>query len=168
VTCVAPTGTISLIAGASAAIEPYFALALSRRVLDGQQRGEVNALVQAELTKLGALGANALKAVQQHGSLKNLWELPEKLRRRFPIALEISPDYHLRMQAAFQNHVDAAVSKTVNLAYETPPSVVKEIFLLAHDLRLKGITVYRYGCRPGQAFSLLDESTQADCRECGV
>ena len=166
VTCVAPTGTISLIAGASAAIEPYFALALSRRVLDGQQRSEINALVEAELTKLGALGTNALGAVKQHGSLKNLWELPEELRRRFPIALEISPESHLRMQAAFQNHVDAAVSKTVNLAYETPPSVVKEIFLLAHDLRLKGITVYRYGCRPGQALSLLDESTQADCREC--
>jgi ribonucleoside-diphosphate reductase alpha chain len=72
------------------------------------------------------------------------------------------------MQAAFQNHVDAAVSKTVNLAPDTPPSVVKEIFIQAHDLHLKGITVYRYGCRPGQALSLIGDGAQADCRECAV
>lgn len=167
-TCVAPTGTISLIAGAASAIEPYFALALSRRLLDGQTRCEINPLVEAELAKLGGLGRRALEAVRRQGSLKNLAELPEDLRRRFPIALEISPDYHLRMQAAFQNHVDAAVSKTVNLANDTAPSVVKEIFLRARDLRLKGITVYRYGCRPGQALSLIGDGEQADCRECAV
>lgn len=168
VTCVAPTGTISLIAGASSAIEPHFALALSRRLLDGQKHNEVNTLVAAELAKLGDLGSRALEAVRQHGSLRNLTELPEDLRRRFPIAREISPEYHLRMQAAFQNHIDAAVSKTVNLASDTPPSVVKEIFMRAHDLHLKGITVYRYGCRPGQPLWLIEEDAPPDCRECGV
>ena len=168
VTCVAPTGTISLIAGASSSIEPYFALALSRRVLDGRIRTEVNPLVEAELAKLGALGLSARAIIEKHGSLRSLTELPAKLRRRFPTALEIAPEYHVGMQAAFQKHVDAAVSKTVNLPPDAPLSMVKEIFMLAHDLRLKGITVYRYGCRPGQTLSLIDEDARPDCRDCGV
>lgn len=168
VTCIAPTGTISLLAGASSAIEPYFALALARRLLDGQEHCEVNPMLQAELAKMGGLGTDALDAVKQQGSLKNLPQLPEELRRRFPIALEIAPEYHLRMQAAFQNHVDAAVSKTVNLASDAAPSVVKEIFLRAHELGLKGITVYRYGCRAGQPLALAAAAAQPDCRECAV
>lgn len=167
-TCVAPTGTISLIAGASSAIEPYFALALARRLLDGQTQCEINPLVEAELAAMGELGTKALDAVKQTGSLKDFPELPMGFRCRFPIAREILPEYHLRMQAAFQNHVDAAVSKTVNLAPDTPPSIVKEIFIQAHDLHLKGITVYRYGCRPGQALSLIGDGAEADCRDCAV
>ena len=168
VTCVAPTGTISLIAGASSSIEPYFALALSRRVLDGRIRTEVNPLVEAELAKLGALGLSARAMIEKHGSLRLLTEIPAELRRRFPSALEIAPEYHVGMQAAFQKHVDAAVSKTVNLPPDAPPSGVKEIFMLAHDLHLKGITVYRYGCRPGQTLSLIDEEARPDCRDCAV
>jgi ribonucleoside-diphosphate reductase alpha chain len=168
VTCVAPTGTISLIAGVSSSIEPYFALALARRVLDGAIRTEVNPLVETELAKLGSTGMRALDAIKKHGSLRDLTELPAELRRRFPIALEIAPEFHLRMQAAFQNHIDAAVSKTVNLPADAPPSTVKEIFLRARELRLKGITVYRYGCRSGQTLTLIDDDARPDCRECGV
>ena len=167
-TCIAPTGTVSLIAGASSSIEPYFALALSRRVLDCRIRTEVNPLVETELAKLGALGLSAREFIEKHGSLRSLTELPAELRRRFPTALEIAPEYHVRMQAAFQKHVDAAVSKTVNLPADSPPSIVKEIFTLAHDLRLKGITVYRYGCRPGQTLSLIGEDARPDCRDCAV
>jgi ribonucleotide reductase alpha subunit len=72
------------------------------------------------------------------------------------------------MQAAFQKPVDAAVSKKVNLPSDVPPSAVKEILMLAHDLQLKGSTVYRYGCRPGQTISLIDEDARPDCRECGA
>jgi ribonucleoside-diphosphate reductase alpha chain len=72
------------------------------------------------------------------------------------------------MQAAFQKHVDAAVSKTVNLPSDAPLSMVKEIFILARELRLKGITVYRYGCRSGQTLSLIDKEARPDCRECAV
>jgi ribonucleoside-diphosphate reductase alpha chain len=168
VTCIAPTGTISLIAGVSSSIEPYFALALSRRVLDGDTRTEINPLVEAELAKLGTTGTRALDEIKKHGSLRDLTGLPAELHRRFPISLEIAPEYHLRMQAAFQNHVDAAVSKTVNLPPDAPLSAVKEIFLRARALRLKGITVYRYGCRPGQTLSLIDEDARPDCRDCGV
>jgi ribonucleoside-diphosphate reductase alpha chain len=168
VTCVAPTGTISLIAGASASIEPYFALALSRRVLDGRLHMEVNPLLEAELAQLGAAGQSARAAIRQSGSLRSQSDLPQELRRRFPIALEIAPLHHVGMQAAFQKHIDAAVSKTVNLPPDAPPSTVREIFTMAHELHLKGITVYRYGSRSGQTLSLIDEAARPDCRECGV
>jgi ribonucleoside-diphosphate reductase alpha chain len=168
VTCVAPTGTISLLAGTSSAIEPFFALALARRVLDGRILTEVNPLVIAYLAPLGAAGEAALRAIREHGSIRRITDLAEELRRRFPIALEIAPEWHVRMQAAFQAHMDAAVSKTVNLPHDAPISSVRDVFYLARRLHLKGITVYRYGCRPGQTLSLIEEGARPDCRECAV
>ena len=168
VTCIAPTGTISLIAGVSPSIEPFFALALSRLVIDHPARTEMNPLLKSELAKLGTSDVSDLDIVKHHGSIRGLSLLPEALRRRFPIALEISPQYHLRMQAAFQTHVDAAVSKTVNLPNDAPQSTVEEIFTLARELRLKGVTVYRYGSRAGQTLSLVEDQLQPDCRECAV
>ena len=164
----APTGTISLIAGTTSSIEPYFALALSRRVLDGGARSEINPLLERELARLGDSSPALLDTLKQTGSLHNLSAVPAELRRRFRIALEIAPAYHVGMQAAFQDHIDAAVSKTVNLPADAPLSTVKEIFLLARQRRLKGITVYRYGCRPGQTLSLINEEARADCRECAA
>lgn len=168
VTCVAPTGTISLLAGTSSSIEPFFALALARRVLDGHVLNEVNPLVEAELARLGATGQTALHAIREHGSLRRLTNLPKELCRRFPIALEIAPQWHVRMQAAFQARVDAGVSKTVNLPPDAPLSSVREVFALARRLRVKGITVYRYGSRMGQTLSLIEEQARSDCRECAV
>jgi ribonucleoside-diphosphate reductase alpha chain len=168
VTCIAPTGTISLIAGTSSSIEPFFALAFERRLLDGRRFVELNPLVQNELAKLGAGGTAALETIKEHGSARGLQNLPESLRRRFPIALEIAPKSHLRMQAAFQAHVDAAVSKTVNLPHDATVSAAREIFTLAHELHLKGITVYRSGSRAGQVLSLIGDASAADCRECAV
>ena len=89
-------------------------------------------------------------------------------RRHFPTALEIIPQFHLRMQPAFQAHVDAAVSKTVNLPHDAQPSTVREIFMFARKLHLKGITVYRDGSRPGQTLSIVDEGARPDCRDCAV
>jgi len=167
VTCIAPTGTISLIAGVSSGIEPFFALAFARRVLDGQRLIEINPLVRAELERLNG-GKSALEAIRENGSLRQVKDLPESLRRRFPIALEIAPEWHVRMQAAFQAHVDAAVSKTVNLPPDAPVSSVREVFTLARELRLKGITVYRYGSRTDQTLALIEEDARPDCRECAV
>jgi ribonucleoside-diphosphate reductase alpha chain len=166
VTCVAPTGTISLLAGTSSSIEPFFALALVRRVLGGRRLIEVNPFLEAELGLLGACGESALRSVKVHGSLRDMPELPEEFRRRFPIALEIAPQWHVRMQAAFQAHIDAAVSKTVNLSENAKTEAVSAVFQLARQLHLKGITVYRYGCRAGQTLSLPD--ADPDCRECAV
>ena len=168
VTCIAPTGTISLIAGVSGGIEPFFALAFARRVLDGERLIEVNPLVQTELERLKGAGKDALEAIRANGSLRHIKDLPESLRRRFPIALEIAPEWHVRMQAAFQAHVDAAVSKTVNLPPDAPVSSVHEVFTLARRLHLKGITIYRYGSRTDQTLSLIEEGARPDCRECAV
>jgi ribonucleoside-diphosphate reductase alpha chain len=163
ITCIAPTGTISLIAGTSSGIEPFFALALRRRLLDGFAV-EINPLVQS---RLGLGAAAEIEAIKQSGSARGVPGLSEDVRRCFPTALEIAPEFHLRMQAAFQTHVDAAVSKTVNLSKDAPPRAVREIFLLAQKLHLKGVTVYRYGSRSGQPLSLLDDA-RSDCRECAV
>jgi ribonucleoside-diphosphate reductase alpha chain len=164
-TCIAPTGTISLLAGASPSIEPFFALAFSRRVLDGRIFAEINSSVLEELGKLGASGEAALAQVRERGSLREA-QIPEALRRRFPIALEIAPLWHLRMQAAFQAFTDAAVSKTVNLPSQASAHEVREIFDTAIRLGLKGVTVYRDGSRPGQTYARMTESMSPDCREC--
>ena len=167
-TCIAPTGTISLLAGTSAPIEPFFALAFTRRVLNDRVLIEVNPLLIPELASLGAAGEAALVAIRGHGSIRRITDLPAELRRRFPIALEIAPEWHVRMQGAFQAHVDAAVSKTVNLPQSALLTAVRDVFALARRLRLKGITVYRYGSRPGQTLSLIEEGARPDCRECAV
>ena len=167
-TCVAPTGTISLIAGTSSSIEPFFALALARRVLNGRVLTELNPLLEAELGRLGAAGEGARATLLREGGLRRASNLPAELCRRFPIALEIAPEWHLRMQAAFQNYLDAAVSKTVNLPKDAPKSAVREIFTQAHRLHLKGVTVYRYGSRARQTLSLIEEAMEPDCRECAV
>jgi ribonucleoside-diphosphate reductase alpha chain len=168
VTCVAPTGTLSLLAGVSSGVEPFFALATSRRVLDGRRFTETSRTLEQALADLGPAKEHALAAVRRHGSLRQAPEIPQAIVSRFPIALEISPLAHLRMQAVFQAHVDAAVSKTVNLAADAPVEAAREVFLEARRLRLKGVTVYRYGSRSGQTLSLVEEERIPDCRECAV
>ncbi len=166
VTCVAPTGAISLLAGTSPSIEPFFALAIARELPSGRRLVEINPLLQAKLRCLGARGETWLASVASRGTLRGISEVPETLRRCFPVALQIAPQWHLRMQAVFQGYVDAAVSKTVNLPGDSEVETVGNIFQLARRLRLKGITVYRDGSRPGQTLSVPD--ARSDCRECAV
>jgi ribonucleoside-diphosphate reductase alpha chain len=168
VSCVAPTGTLSLLAGVAGGIEPFFALATERRMLDDRHVVEVNRLAEEELEKLGPAGAEALAAIREHGSLSRAANVPAELKRRLAVALEISPEFHVRMQAAFQQEMDAGVSKTVNLPPDASPEAVRRVFMLGRTLKLKGVTVYRYGSRPGQVLSLVDEGAKADCRECAV
>lgn len=168
ITCIAPTGTISLLAGCSSGIEPLFALATSRRVLDDHLVVTVNEIARAALEQLGPAGASALNELTRTGSLLSAAGIPDDFKRRFLIALEIEPSIHLRMQAAFQSHIDAAVSKTVNLSPSAPPQAVMELFTLARRLRLKGLTVYRYGSREAQPLSLVHEDARPDCRECAL
>ena len=167
-TCIAPTGTLSLLAGCSSGIEPFFALANARRALDGHTLIEVNAAAMRALAELGAVGMRALEEIRAHGSMRRAEGVGDALKRRFPIALEISPLAHLRMQAAFQANVDAAVSKTVNLPASASRQEVREVFTLASQLKLKGVTVYRYGSRSTQVLSFVDAERIPDCRECAV
>ena len=168
VTCIAPTGTISLIAGVSSGIEPLFALAVCRRLLDGRHFVEVHPALERLLAELGDQAPAVREHVEQHGSIRDLASLPEEVRRRFPTALEIAPEWHVRMQSQFQAYVDAAVSKTINLPADATPAQVRDIYLMAREHRLKGITVYRYGSRRGQVLSLVDDAALAECRECAV
>jgi ribonucleoside-diphosphate reductase alpha chain len=168
VTCVAPTGTLSLLAGCSSGIEPFFALASVRRALDGRTLTEVNRAAVDGIKGLGPDNLNAIKEICQRGSMREIAGIPEELKRRFPIALELSPLDHVRMQAAFQRHVDAAVSKTVNLPSGASPDDVRQVFDAARSLKLKGVTVYRYGSKSHQALSFVEDERIPDCRECAV
>jgi ribonucleoside-diphosphate reductase alpha chain len=174
VTTVAPTGTISLIAGASSGIEPLFAVSYRRRALEGEEFDEVNPLFLEKLRDAGLDESQWLPRVQATGRVRPLTELPESLRHLFPTTFEVSVDYQVQMQAAFQKHVENAVSKTINLAPEATQEEVAQAFFQAHRLGLKGITVYRYGSRPGQVLSLppegltLSHEFSEECRQCSV
>ncbi|MEJ2091138.1 MAG: adenosylcobalamin-dependent ribonucleoside-diphosphate reductase [Syntrophobacterales bacterium] len=174
VTTVAPTGTISLIAGVSSGIEPLFAVSYRRRALEGEEFDEVNPLFLKKLKDAGLEESQWLPRVQATGRVRPLTELPESLRRLFPTTFEVSVDYQVQMQAAFQKHVENAVSKTINLSPEATQAEVAQAFFQAHRLGLKGITVYRYGSRAGQVLSLppegltLSHEFSEECRQCSV
>jgi ribonucleoside-diphosphate reductase alpha chain len=150
VTTVAPTGSLHLIAGTSSGIEPHFALSYSRKM------AETDVVITSPLFER-AISANPhgtdfLAKVRQTGSAQDL-PIPDHLKELFRIAPEISPEFHVRMQATVQEHVDNAVSKTVNLPEEATPADIQRIYTLARSLGCKGITVYRYGSKPEQVLS---------------
>lgn len=156
VTTVAPTGTLSILAGTSGGIEPHYALAFERRVLDGEVLAETN----AEFARLAREGGFDRPEVWEHvkktGSVRGCAAVPERIRRAFPVAADVAPEWHVRMQAAFQRHVDSAVSKTVNVPRDASKAQVADAFRAAWDAGCKGITVYRDGSRPGQAMAAGD------------
>ena len=176
VTTVAPTGTISIIAGASSGIEPLFAVAYRRRALEGEEFDEINPLFRQKLREFGLQEAEWLPRILTSGRVRPFKELPEEIRRLFPTTFEVSVDYQVRMQAAFQRHVENAVSKTINLAPDATLADIAEAYWLAYKLGLKGITVYRYGSKPGQVLSLpsgdgvltLSHEFSEECRLCSV
>jgi ribonucleoside-diphosphate reductase alpha chain len=176
VTTIAPTGTISLIAGTSSGIEPLFAVAYRRRALEGEEFDEVHPLFVRKLQDAGLKEAEWLPRVLTSGRARTFSELPEEIRRMFPTTFEVSVAYQVQMQAAFQRHVENAVSKTINLAPDATVEDVAQAFRMAHQLGLKGITVYRYGSKPGQVLSLppqaqsltLAHEFSEECRQCSV
>lgn len=152
-TSVAPTGTISLIAGTTAGIEPMFAICYTRAIL-GRHLLEVNPYFDRLVRDQGLYHDELYAEIAQHGGIRGYDRVPAKIRAAFPTAAEITPDWHLRMQAAVQRHVDAAVSKTVNLPATATVDDISGIYLAAWRAKVKGITVYRYGSRQGQVLSL--------------
>lgn len=148
-TTIAPTGTISMIAGTSSGIEPVFSIAYTKNVLDGANLVEVNPVFEAyvkanfSIEESKAIIEKAAKA----GSVEDIRELPEKIRKVFVTALEIEPEWHIKMQGAFQKYCDNAVSKTVNFPNEATKEDVKKVYMLAYNLGCKGVTVYRTGSR---------------------
>jgi ribonucleoside-diphosphate reductase alpha chain len=153
-TTIAPTGTISIIAGCSSGIEPVFALSFIRNVMDNDHLVEAHPLFEAEMRRRGVYSVEKMKEISQAGSLRHIEGIPDDLRRVFVTAHDISPEAHLRMQAAFQKFVDNAVSKTVNFPAEATREDIRKVFVLAYRLGCKGVTVYRDRSRDEQVLNI--------------
>jgi ribonucleoside-diphosphate reductase alpha chain len=161
---IAPTGTLSLIAGCSSGIEPLFAVAYERHVLDGRQLVEVNRRFEALAKEAGAWSPDLRAKVLESGRVRNVTEVPDAVRRLFPTAHDIAAEHHLRVQAAFQAHVDNAVSKTINLPATATLADVLDAYRRAFALGCKGITVYRHGTKAGQVLTPVRKSSV--CPDC--
>jgi len=154
VTTIAPTGTISIIGGCSSGIEPMFALAYERNVMDGTRMLEVNPHFEAALRERGLYSEELMQEVIKHGSIAEIEGIPEDMRRVFVTSHDITPEWHVRLQAAFQKYTDNAVSKTVNFTNEAVEEDVREVYMLAYKLGCKGVTIYRDGSRAEQVLSI--------------
>ena len=154
-TTIAPTGTLATIAGCSSGIEPYFAIAYKRLVLDTELH-EINRYFVETARKRGFYSDEMIGHVMKTGSLKGTKVIPADVRRLFKTALEIPPEDHIEMQAAFQEYTDNAVSKTINLPKRAKKEDVANVYLHAYDKNLKGITVFRYGAKRGTLVKFSD------------
>jgi len=155
-TTIAPTGTLSIIAGCSSGIEPLFALSFVRNVMDNDRLPEVNPHFEGVARQKGYYSRDLMDAVAQKGSIRDMKEIPEEDRRVFVTAHDIVPEWHIRMQAAFQKYTDNAVSKTVNLPRDATPEDVRKVYDLAYELRCKGVTIYRDGSKENQVLSFAE------------
>lgn len=168
-TSIAPTGTISILAGTSPSIEPIFALAFSRKqVLGGQTLEEINSLF-LQYAKNQKIPETIISRLAQLGTLKDIEEISPAAKDLFATALEVSPEQHLKIQHAFQSHCDNAVSKTINLPNDFTQEAIAELYRNAWKLGLKGITVFRYGCKSSQVMEL-GVSSDSHCfpKDCAV
>ena len=151
---IGPTGTISIIANSSSGIEPLFAVSYVRQVLDNDILVEVNPLFEKVARERGFYSPELMKLIAQHGTIKDLDQIPEDVRRLFVTAHDITPQDHIRMQAAFQTYTDNAVSKTVNFCNTASKEDVATVYRLAYQQGCKGVTIYRDGSRDMQVLSV--------------
>ncbi len=150
---IAPTGTLSIIAGCSSGIEPLFALSYTRNILDGAQLIEVNSYFEEAAKGGGFYSEELMQKLASGAHLSDVNEVPDDIKRAFVTAHEISPEWHVRMQAAFQKSTDNAVSKTVNFPSEASREDVSKVYMMAYEEGLKGITIYRDRSREGQVLT---------------
>ena len=160
-TTIAPTGTISIIANCSSSIEPLFALAFVRHVLNGQELMEINPIFEQVLKDRNLYSEDLMHEVARTGNLHEI-DLPEDIKRLFVTAHEIDPEWHVLMQATFQRYCDSGVSKTINLPSDATPQDIAKAYLMAHELHCKGITVYRDRSKSEQ---VLYSGTQSRLKE---
>jgi len=161
-TTIAPTGTLSIIAGCSSGIEPLFALSFVRTVMDNDKLMEVNPVFEKAARERGFYRPELMDQVARKGSIHEIEEIPEDVRRVFVTAHDVSSEWHIRMQAAFQKHTDNAVSKTVNLPRDATVEDVRKVYDLAYQLRCKGVTIYRDGSKENQVLSFGQRKEEAE------
>lgn len=154
VTTVAPTGTLSLIANVSSGVEPIFAYAYIRNVMDNTHLIETNEILKSKLVELGLYTDALMQSVIDHGGLAHVDGIPEEIKKVFVCSHDVAPIWHIKMQAAFQNHTDNAVSKTVNFPNSATVEEVAEVYRLAYTLNCKGTTIYRDGSRNEQVLNI--------------
>lgn len=174
---IAPTGTLSIIADTSSGIEPLFAISFYREVLEGTGLLEVNGLFQSMAEEEGIASRELMESIALKGSVQELPSVPERLKRIFLTALDISPEWHVKMQAAFQKYTDNAVSKTINLPQDATVEDVTKAYRMAYESKCKGITVFRYGSKKHQVLYIglskdmpvhASPEFSGDCRICSV
>jgi ribonucleoside-diphosphate reductase alpha chain len=153
ITTIAPTGSLSIIAGCSSGVEPVFAVCFVRTVLEGTKLFEINPYFETVARERGFFSREIMDRISETGSIHGIAEIPEDVKEVFTTAHDITPEDHIRMQAAFQKYVDNAVSKTVNFPNQATTEDVKEVYLRAYSLGCKGVTVYRDGSRESQVLS---------------
>ena len=153
-TTIAPTGTISIIAGASSGIEPLFAISFIRNVMDNTELLEVNPIFEKISQRRGFYSDSLMRLVARKGSIQDIDEIQDDLKKIFVTAHDITPDDHVAIQAAFQKHIDNAVSKTVNFPHDASVEDVEKVYMLAYNLGCKGITIYRDRSREEQILNI--------------
>lgn len=161
-TCIAPTGTISMIAGASGGIEPLFGLVFSRLILDNTEMLEINPIFKNYMIKHNLYSEELMKKIAIDGSIAHINNIPENVKKIFVTAHDVTPYWHVKMQAAFQLHTDNAVSKTVNFVESATRDDIKKTYILAYKSHLKGITVYRNNSRTFQPMNLKKEEKKSE------
>ena len=159
-TCIAPTGTISMIASASGGVEPLFGLVFMRNVMDGTEMLEVNPIFKEYAIKHGFYSDDVMRQISEEGTIAHVESVDEVSKKIFATAHDVSPYWHVKMQAAFQLHTDNAVSKTVNFVESATREEIEETYILAYENNLKGITVYRNNCRPIQPMNLTKKAEE--------
>ncbi len=168
VTTVAPTGTISIIAGCSSGVEPIFAVAYERRVLDGEALFEMHQLFEKVAKQDGFYSKELAEQIADTGSIQNIKGIPNKIKRLFVTAHDVAPEWHIRIQAAFQKYTDNAVSKTVNFPHDATPEDIENVYRLAYETGCKGVTIYRYGSRDRQVLNIgreqAEQATEIEAR----
>ncbi|MBN1164251.1 MAG: vitamin B12-dependent ribonucleotide reductase, partial [Candidatus Krumholzibacteriota bacterium] len=153
-TTIAPTGTLSILAGCSSGVEPLFAIAFIRNVMDNDELIEVNPHFREIAEREGFYSEELMKKIASEGTVQGIEEVPEKWRKIFVTAHDIQPEWHIKVQAAFQKYTDNAVSKTVNFANSATQEDVEKVYLKAYELGCKGVTIYRDGSREEQVLNI--------------
>lgn len=153
VTTIAPTGTLSIIAACSSGVEPLFAVSYVRNVMDNDKLVEVNPRFEKAAIEGGFYSPELMEEIAEHGSVQGISAVPAELQAAYVTAHDIIPEWHIRMQAAFQEYIDNAVSKTVNFSNSATPEDVRHTYDLAYELGVKGVTIYRDGSKDSQVLT---------------